>query len=189
MSGIRWRNTTKGYGVAAISAHWLTAIAVLILYPLGLYIVSLTYYDPAYRIVPHWHKSLGILLLMGVTVRFAWRLANPRPTPLENHKPWERRLAHAVHALLYGFLFTVPLTGYLISTADGRPIDVFGWFSVPALAPVVVTNQEDVAGWWHFWLATALVVLVGLHAVGALKHHLIDRDLTLKRIIKPTKES
>lgn len=189
MTDWRWRNTKNGYGLGAIAAHWMTVVAVIILYPLGLYIVSLTYYDPAYRIVPHWHKSLGILLVIGVLLRLLWRLINQRPQELPQHKPWERRLAHGVHTLLYALLLIVPVTGYLISTADGRAVSVFGWFEVPALIPELVSNQEDVAGLWHFWLATALVALVGLHAVGALKHHFIDRDSTLKRMIKPTKES
>ncbi len=185
----RWRNTAEGYGLGAIIAHWASAIAVLALYPLGLYIVSLTYYDPAYRIVPHWHKSLGVLLVLAVLVRLLWRLINTRPRELPEHQRWEQRLAKGVHALLYALLLIVPVTGYLISTADGRSISVFGWFEVPALVTDLVSNQEDIAGWWHFWLATALVTLVGLHALGALKHHFIDRDNTLLRIIKPTKES
>ncbi len=188
MTAWRWRNSKSGYGLIAIAAHWLTVAAILVLYPLGLYIVSLTYYDPAYRIVPHWHKSLGILLVIGVLLRLLWRLANRRPRDLPEHKPWERRLAHTVHGLLYALLLIVPVTGYLISTADGRPVSVFGWFEVPALITDLVRNQEDVAGVWHFWLATALVTLVGLHALGALKHHFIDRDSTLKRMIQPTKE-
>ncbi len=189
MPSWRWRNTKNGYGLGAITAHWITVAAVLVLYPLGLYIISLTYYDPAYRIIPHWHKSLGMLLVIGVLLRLVWRLTNQRPHELSEHKLWERRLARGVHTVLYALLFVVPFTGYLISTADGRSVSVFGWFEVPALVTGLVRNQEDVAGLWHFWLATALIALVGLHALGALKHHFIDRDSTLKRMIKPTKES
>jgi len=73
------------------------------------------------------------------------------------------------------------LSGYLISTADGRPISVFGWFEVPALL-TSIPNQEDVAGLVHEYLAWGLVILAGLHGLAALKHHFIDRDPTLLRM-------
>jgi cytochrome b561 len=73
------------------------------------------------------------------------------------------------------------ISGYLISTADGRPISVFGWFEVPALI-TGIPNQEDRAGDVHFYAAWALVILAALHALAAFKHHLIDRDDTLRRM-------
>ena len=139
--------------------------------------------------VPHWHKSIGILLVALVLLRLAWRWINPHPAATPGHKPWEKRLASVVHALLYALLLIVPLSGYLISTADGRPISVFGWFEIPALIPAMGNNQADIAGLWHFWLGTLLVSLAGLHALGALKHHFIDRDSTLSRMLQPIKET
>ena len=139
-------------------------------------------------ITAHWHKSIGILLMALVLGRLVWRGLNSHPLAIPGHKRWEKRLASVVHGLLYGLLLTVPVSGYLISTADGRPVNVFGWFSVPALMPAMGNNQADIAGLWHFWLATLLVSLAGLHALGALKHHIIDRDRTLSRMLKPAKE-
>ena len=76
----------------------------------------------------------------------------------------------------------VMIAGYLISTADGVGISVLGWFEVPALVSGL-PDQADVAGQIHFYLAWALVIFSGLHALAALKHHFIDRDATLKRML------
>ncbi|MNR57354.1 hypothetical protein D3C85_1781150 [compost metagenome] len=74
------------------------------------------------------------------------------------------------------------ISGYLISTAEGVAIDVFGWFSVPATLSGL-PEQADVAGVIHFYLAWSLVVLAVLHALAALKHHFLDRDPTLTRML------
>ena len=73
------------------------------------------------------------------------------------------------------------VSGYLISTADGRPIAVFDWFEVPALI-TSIPDQADVAGLIHEYLAWALLIFSAVHALAALKHHFIDRDPTLKRM-------
>lgn len=85
-------------------------------------------------------------------------------------------------ALLYVLLLVLLLSGYLISTADGKPISVFGWFEVPALFSGA-GQQADLAGDVHLWLAWSLVLLSALHALAALKHHFVDRDTTLKRML------
>lgn len=74
------------------------------------------------------------------------------------------------------------ISGYLISTEDGRPIAVFGWFSVPALG-ALFDNQADIAGLVHEYVAYSLITLALLHAVAALKHHFFDKDHTLKRML------
>ncbi|GAB7194875.1 hypothetical protein OS11_11470 [Dickeya oryzae] len=78
-------------------------------------------------------------------------------------------------------LFSILISGYLISTAEGQPISVFGWFSVPATLSGI-QNQADSAGKIHLYLAWSVVILSVLHALAALKHHFIDRDVTLKRM-------
>jgi cytochrome b561 len=179
---MQWRNTTDGYGLVAILLHWLVTLAVIGLFVLGLWMVELTYYDDWYRTAPFIHKSAGILLFLVVSFRLIWRLVNPRPVAIGS--PLERRLAHAVHLLLYGLLFATMVAGYLISTADGRPIEVFGWFEIPATI-TGIENQEDVAGGVHLWLAWMLIGLAALHALAALKHHFFNRDRTLRRMLRP----
>lgn len=177
-----WRNTRNSYGLVSISLHWLVALAVIGLFALGVWMVELTYYDPWYKTGPDLHRSVGITLFAVMLLRLAWRLLNPRPHP--EGAPLEQRLAGIVHSLLFVLLFLVMISGYLISTADGRAIDVFGLFSVPALISGR-EQQEDIAGLAHQILAYGLIALVTLHALAALKHHFIDRDQTLVRMLKP----
>jgi cytochrome b561 len=117
-----------------------------------------------------------------MAVRLLWRLLDPPPAPLPSHAAWERRAAGIAHRLLYLLLFAVMFSGYLISTADGRPLEVFGLFSIPA-AVSGIENQEDIAGWVHLLLASSLVGLALLHALAALKHNFLDRDRTLLRML------
>lgn len=97
-------------------------------------------------------------------------------------KRWEQRAASLAHGLLYVLLFAVMAAGYLISTADGRAIEVFGLFEVPATI-TGIEEQEDMAGEVHLVLAITLISLASGHALAALKHHFIDRDRTLKRML------
>jgi cytochrome b561 len=176
------RNTEERYGLVSVLLHWLVASAAIALFALGLWMVELTYYDPWYTRAPDIHKGIGVLLFLTLSVRLLWRLANPRPRPLASHSPLERRAARVAHALLYLLLVVVMTSGYLISTADGRHIDVFGLFRVPATLSGL-PNQADLAGEVHFVLAVTLMVLAGVHALAALKHHFIDRDRTLVRML------
>ena len=175
------KNSTTHFGLVAVSLHWLVAITVFALFALGLWMTGLDYYHSWYQQGPWWHKSIGILLFLVVTFRLVWRALTPPPAALPGHKPWETKLARMAHLLLYLLLFAIMVSGYLISTADNRAIEVFGWFSVPATI-TSLPEQEDVAGWIHLILASILIGLAVLHAAAALKHHFIDRDRTLKRI-------
>jgi cytochrome b561 len=83
---------------------------------------------------------------------------------------------------LYVALFALMIAGYLISTADGVGISVFGLFDVPALVSNL-PNQADTAGEIHLYIAWAVVIFAGLHGLAALKHHFIDRDATLIRML------
>lgn len=178
---MQWRNSSTHYGLASILMHWLVAVAVIGLFALGYWMVGLNYYSAWYRTAPDIHKSIGILLFALMLIRVLWRLAGTSPSPLATHGNLTRLATRAGHALLYVGLFGVMISGYLISTADGRAISVFGWFEVPALM-TSIPNQADVAGLIHQYLAWGLIGLSGVHAVAALKHHFIDRDSTLKRM-------
>jgi len=177
-----WRNNQEAYGLIAVGLHWLIAAVVIGLFALGLWMVELGYYDPWYNRAPELHKGIGVLLALTLVVRLLWRQINPQPAPDPGHASWERRTARAVHGLLYLLLALVMLSGYLISTADGRAIDVFGWFAVPATLSGL-PNQEDWAGELHLILAITLIVLAAIHALAALKHHFLDRDGTLLRML------
>ncbi len=178
---MQWKNTSSRYGMVAVTLHWLIAIVVFCLFALGWWMTGLDYYDSWYKQGPWIHKSVGILLFLMVSIRLLWRLMSVKPEAMSNHKHWEVRLAHVAHFLLYALLFVIMISGYLISTEDGRAVEVFGWFEIPATI-TSIPDQADVAGWIHFTLACILIGLVLLHALAALKHHFVDRDKTLVRI-------
>lgn len=176
------RNSNSAYGWLAIALHWLMALMIFGLFGLGLYMVELTYYDAWYKGSLDLHKSVGLVVALLLLLRIVWRWRNPAPAALPGPR-WEQRAAHGAHLLLYGLMVLLVVSGYLISTADGRAIEVFGWVSVPAL-PWAVDKQEDIAGEIHEILAWSLMALVALHLLAALKHHFINKDRTLTRMLK-----
>jgi len=178
---MQWKNSTTRFGLIAVALHWLVALSVFGLFGLGLWMTELDYYDTWYKQGPWLHKSIGIMLFFIVVFRLCWRVLTPPPAALTSHKPREIKLAHMAHLLMYLLLLAIMVSGYLISTADNRAIEVFGWFDVPATI-TSLPDQEDIAGWAHLILASTLIGLVVLHAAAALKHHFFDRDRTLKRI-------
>ncbi len=176
------QNSPERYGLIAILIHWLVAVTVIGLFALGYWMVDLTYYDDWYKRAPDIHRSIGLLLFGVMLLRVLWRAVNQNPAPLPEHRRWEVISAHLAHSLLYLLLFVAMISGYLISTADGSSISVFGWFDVPSVTGQV-KGLEDTAGTVHYWSTWAIVALAAVHAAGALKHHVIDRDRTLRRML------
>ena len=166
----------------SILIHWITVVVVFSLFGLGLWMVELNYYSEWYRKAPDLHKSIGILLLILTLIRIIWLRLKGKPTPLTEQNNRDHVIALIAHKILYVLLFSVMIFGYLISTADGRAIEVFGLFQIPAIV-FGIDKQEDIAGVIHLWLAITLISLVALHAAAALKHHFINKDRTLKRML------
>lgn len=178
-----WRNTREGWGWLSIILHWLVALAVVGMFGFGLWMTELDYYHPWYHKGPDLHRSIGVLLFIVVGLRLIWRLLNPLPRPEPGLRRWEVIASTLVHWLLYLLLFATMTAGYLMSTAKGDPVSVFGWFELPATV-TSLPEQEDLAGEVHEWLAWSIIVLASLHALAALKHHFIDRDATLRRMLR-----
>ncbi|MDN4544486.1 MULTISPECIES: cytochrome b [unclassified Pseudomonas] len=176
------RNSTSRYGWISIVMHWGVALAVFGLFALGLWMVGLDYYSTWRKDAPDLHKSIGLVLLGVMVLRVLWRFISPPPPTLSNYSRMTRLGASFGHGFLYLSLFAVMIAGYLISTSEGVGIPVFGLFEVPALVSGL-PDQADIAGAIHLYLAWALVIFSGLHALAALKHHFIDRDVTLKRML------
>lgn len=177
-----WRDTRQGWGLVSILLHWVSALTVVGLFILGWWMTGLGYYDSWYNLAPWWHRSLGMLLLGATLLRVVWRCL--QPTPRAHGHRLERIAAHLGHMSLYALLLVVLLSGYLISTANGRGISVFGWFDVPALIHGL-PNQATMAGTVHWYSALALMILAIGHSLAAIKHHLVDRHDTLQRILSP----
>ena len=172
-------DTSAGYGLVTRLTHWIMAVGILGMFVLGLWMVTLSYYSPYYRTAPDIHRSVGMLLLILLVARFGWRLVNPKPDESEL-SPFERTASRIVHWGFYPLLLALMVSGYLISTADGRGIEVFDWFSVPAL--VHSKGMEEPAGEVHEILAYLTIAVVVVHAAASLKHHFIDRSRILVRM-------
>ena len=176
------RNSADDYGLVSKTLHWIIVLMMLVLIWLGWYMVDLSYFDRWYNTALISHRSLGMLIATLAVVMLAWRLYSRPPRLVPGTRPWERITAHTTHVLLYLVLFAVPLTGYLISTSSGSSVSVFGWLDVPALVSVDDRIRDLVID-VHYYLAYGSCLLIGLHLTGALKHELIDRDRTLRRML------
>lgn len=176
---MQYRNTAAGYGLVSRLFHWLMALAIVGMFGLGLWMVNLDYYSTYYHSAPYVHKAIGILVLIALAARFVWRVANVKPSDAYL-TPFERVSSHLAHVGFYVLILALIASGYLISTADGRPVDVFGLFSVPS--PGENKGLEDPAGAVHTYLAYIVIAFAVVHAAAALKHHFVDRDTTLTRM-------
>ncbi len=173
------RDTINGYGTVSRVFHWLSAIAIIALFALGWWMVELPYYSPYRNSAPDLHRSAGIVLLIGIIARFLWRISSVKPSDADL-TPFERRSVRLVHWGFYPLLLALSVSGYLIATPDGRPIDVFGIFTVPSV--IQQPGLEDAAGWAHWGLAYGVMALAALHTAAALKHHFIDKKDILTRM-------
>ncbi len=174
------RNTETAYGWVTIILHWLMALLVFAMFGLGLYMVELTYVDAWYKAAPALHISAGVILMLLFIVRLLWRLSNPVPEIYG--QSFEKVMGLLVHRLHYIFMFILMLSGYLMATADGRGIAVFTWFEVPALWNIEQASAVFL-GKAHRVLAWAFMGFVALHTAAAFKHHFLDKDRTLLRML------
>ncbi|MCA2017927.1 cytochrome b [Vibrio tritonius] len=167
------------YNLVARTVHWVSALVIIGMFSVGLWMVDLSYYSQWYQTAPHWHKSVG-LLLAGLTLfRFVWKIVTASPDVEGN--TLVRIAAKVVHLAMYLLLAGLFISGYLISTEDGRGIEVFNWFTLPG-GGELFTHQADIAGDVHFYAAWTLIILAVAHVLAALKHHFIDKDNTLRKM-------
>ncbi|HEY6530125.1 MAG TPA: cytochrome b [Cellvibrionaceae bacterium] len=175
------KNTDKTYGWVSIALHWASAVTVLGLFCLGLWMRSLDYYDPWYTKAPDIHRSIGVVLVFVTFLRMMWNRFNIKPT-MEAGPVWQLNLARVVHVLLYIWFLFMLVSGYLITTAKGQSLEVFNWFAIPAYI-TGIGNLEDTAGDVHLVLGCSFMTLIALHAAAALFHHFVRRDRTLRKML------
>ncbi|MCC7305486.1 MAG: YceI family protein [Alphaproteobacteria bacterium] len=173
-------NKTDSYGFVLKFIHWTTALLIMGLLFAGLVMTDLPFSETKLKVYML-HKSFGLLVLALLAVRVFWKLLTPKVKPLDTHQTWEKVLAKITHVFLYFALFAMPLSGWIMSSAGEFPVSFFG-LPVPALS-AKDPGLFDVSREFHELLALALIVIVGLHLAGALKHHVIDRDRTMVRMM------
>lgn len=175
-----FRNTTRTWGILSKTLHWLIVLLIILQWVIiqraeelkGLAKVEALY----------WHKSFGITVLALAIVRLVWRWANPVPALANVTKTWERLLAGFSHFALYALLFAIPLTGWMMSSARNFPVS---WFKLVQLPDLVGQDKGtyELMHSLHGGLNAALFIVALLHVAGALKHHFIDRNEVLKRML------
>jgi cytochrome b561 len=176
------RQGQERYTTTAIVFHWLIAVLIVGTFTLGLVMTDIPGFSPTKLRYYSWHKWAGVTVLLLAALRLLWRLKNRPPALPEAMPAWQRRAAHGLHHLLYLLIFAVPLSGYFYTLATGFPVVYFGLFQLPVLIAKDPALAEILKG-VHYWLTMLLAALVALHVLAALKHQLIDRDGTMRRML------
>lgn len=181
---------TDSYTKTAIALHWLMAICMIVMLGVGLVMGEEDILPPDARFAAYqFHKSLGLTFLVLTFVRLGWRLAHKAPPLPQGMKPIEILISKLVHVAFYGLMIVLPLTGWAVVSASPRGIptmwfNLFQWPHLPFLTDI--ENKEEVSemtGEIHETLAWICMILIGLHVAAALKHHFINRDNVLSRML------
>ena len=172
---------TDRYTHTAVTLHWLIVLLIFAAFPLGLYMHDLPLSPHKLRLYSY-HKWIGMMVLLFAVIRVYWRATHRPPVMPENMVKWEKLAAHTMHFALYVLIFIVPITGWLLSSAKGFQVVLFGVLPLPDL---VGKNKElgDLLQEVHKVLNFLMLGLVLAHIAAALKHHFIERDDILVRMI------
>lgn len=173
------RNTENHWGWLSKLLHWLTALLILIQIPLGFYAEELKF-SPLKLDLFVWHKSIGMLILLLAIERLLWRITGTIPKPLDNN-PIQRRLAQLAHALLYGLMLALPISGWITTSAANIPTKLFWLIELPA-----ITGPDEalknLAAEVHEVCVIILIIILLVHIGAALYHHFKLRDSILKHM-------
>jgi len=179
---MNWKNTSERYGALMIGMHWLTLLLLVAVYAC----VELREFYPRgselREGLESWHFMLGLSVFVLLFVRLALRfVSGPRPPVRPPLPAWQEHLAALMHLALYAFLLVMPLLGWLVLSAEGKPIPFFGmqWPALVGPDKGLADSLEEI----HETIGTVGYYLVGLHAAAALVHHYVSRDNTLLRML------
>jgi cytochrome b561 len=177
---LQLRNSATRFGVVAQLFHW--AIVALIVYQ---YLLAERAEDaPLFQrlVILSRHKAFGITILILATLRLTWRLLNPPVEAPAGQPRYQQILAKASHDALYVLLFALPITGWLISSADNVPVSYFGLFALPDLIAPHESWVKPLQA-THAALFNVLLAIVLIHASAAIYHEIIAKDNVLRRMI------
>lgn len=183
-------NPKLKYDAVAMTLHWVTAVLIIFMIIFGEDLIKVRSGADAASVtvggffLPSVHVTIGVTVLILSVLRLLWRLVNPPPPLPDTMAPWEKLISKLMHLLFYIALIGLPLTGWLSfgHYVTGRPAvassQVFGLFPLP-LAP----DLGDIGGALHGLGSNATMVLVILHVLAALKHHFLNRDDVMRRML------
>lgn len=169
------------YDALQIGMHWLVAILISCAFAFAWIFDDMPLSPDKFKMI-NWHKWTGITVMSLFIIRFGYKLLRGTPAVDPALPALQRKLAISVHHLLYLLMFLLPFVGWLMSSAKGFPVVFWGVLPLPDL----VGKNEELAHFLketHELLAYGLLGLIGLHIAGALKHHIIDKDGTLARML------
>ena len=172
---------TDHYPATSKILHWLVAVCVLTTAPVAIAMTRVSE-GPTHDALYNFHKSLGVLILILMTLRLINRIAVGAPIADPEIKPWQKTASAAVHTSFYVLLLAMPIVGHIANSAYGAPTPFFGLFDVP---PVVDKNEALATQLFaiHRWVGWFLIVLVLTHVSAALYHHFIRGDNVLQRML------
>ena len=175
------KNTPEQWGTVSKVLHWLVVLLILLMAWIGLRMGDMP--NGPDKIASYaLHKSVGITILMLVIARIGWRFYAGAPDGVPGTPRWQERIASLTHLALYALLLAMPLSGWILNSASGFPLQWFGLVNLPAIADKDHDLHELAEG-IHEWLFWAMVTLVVMHAAAAFYHHLVQRDATLTRML------
>jgi cytochrome b561 len=193
-------NSTR-YTKTAILLHWLIALGIFGMFALGWFMSDLPKEAPKQMSFDlfNWgiytwqlaaeasprtfyfnlHKSIGVTLLALIIIRVLWRVTHKPPAILASYKTWERKLATAAHHLLYSLMVLLPVSGVIMATYSKYGIK---WFGMEFIKGLDNNDMREIFKEMHEIIGIFILLILALHIAGALKHKLIDKDDTLKRM-------
>ncbi len=175
------KQNSRRYTLTAIGLHWWIAMLILIAFPLGLYMHDLPL-SPYKLKLYSWHKWLGVSVFMFVMFRIFWRTSHTPPALPDSLPQWQKLTSQITHILLYLLIVAVPLSGWLMSSAKGFQTIWFGVLPIPDL----IGKDKSLGNLLmavHKSLNYSLLALVAIHTLAAIKHHFIDKDNILRRML------
>ncbi len=173
--------TQSRYTGTALTLHWLSALLIFCGFGLGLFMTGVEFSPAKFRYYS-WHKWIGITVFLLAAARLAWRAGHPAPELPATMPAWQVRASHASHSLLYGLMLVIPLSGWIYSSSTGVSVVYLGVVPLPDL---VAKNRDNarILLLLHQSLNFILAAVVVFHVAAALKHHFVDRDGILARML------
>ena len=166
------------YGATAKLFHWLVLALLLVQYPLG-WLMPDIHRGMKPGAAMSFHVSLGIVILLAITARLAWRLTHP-VAPDNTLAPWQRLTAQTTHWLLYALVLATTMTGWLFASFRGSSMSLFYLAPLPMLENAAAGKAIN---GWHQVMEWTLLVVIGLHVAAALAHLFIYRNRVMQRML------
>ncbi|MCI5060679.1 MAG: cytochrome b [Alphaproteobacteria bacterium] len=180
------KDTKEKLSPLTITLHWIVGLTIIGLLALGIYMSQASDYG-FYPL----HKSIGITIFLIIITRVIWRLINGWPEPVSQYQKIEHMLARIIHYILLIGSVLIPLSGMIMSIMGGHGAAIFGLeiaarnFDPLDPSKAIPHNAElaKLGSFLHEWVSYVVIGALVLHVAGALKHHFISKDATLRRML------